>query len=518
MTTQLLHGDCLEVLKTLSDASVDAIVTDPPYGLEFMGKEWDKCMSESASGQRKGDAARITNIAAVGGFQDGAGGNAYSRARIRFGAQADWMQQVEWHRMWVAECLRVLKPGGHLLAFGATRTYHRMACAIEDAGFEIRDSIHWVYGSGFPKSLNVGKSMEGQLRGNGARYSGKDPNLETVADQTVPGSLLDEAARRTMKEQGAAWSGASVSVTTDTAKQWVGWGTALKPSHEPVVVARKPLAGTVAANVERYGTGALNIDGCRVETDETITNHSRSAESAVSKGKYGDSKAQETHQTAGQALGRWPPNLLLSHTEDCTETECVEGCAIREMDRQSGPKKASFVRNRTEGARPFNNNGAPTGYVSEKVAVEETDGGASRFFPVFKYQAKPSRKEREAGCDNLDTKSMGMSNGAQLHGEGYDKGQDIGLNRVVQVKNNHPTVKPIALMEWLVTLVTPPNGVVLDPFMGSGTTGIAAVQKGFSFIGIEREAEYLEIARARLAAAKPPVEKAPKPEQLTLLP
>jgi site-specific DNA-methyltransferase (adenine-specific) len=432
-----------------------------------------------------------------------------------------WDEDKGGRRQWIAwlaevmgECLRVLKPGGHAFVWALPKTSHWTATALEDAGFEIRDCVLHVFGSGFPKSLNVGKSMEGQLRGRGARYSGKDPSLETVADQTVLGSLLDEAARRTMKEQGAAWSGASVSVTTDTAKQWEGWGTALKPASEHWWLVRKPLVGTVAANVERYGTGALNIDASRVAGEPVPINK-------LEEGSGFGQKKQPDYTQEMNTKGRWPPNLLLSHSESCEDGACADDCAVAELDRQSGFLHASGNK-KDQGTGKDKDYAASSFHVSYQGRAErdykDGGGGASRFFPVFKYQAKPSRKEREAGCDNLDTKTMGMSPSAQLHGEGYDKGQYIGFNRTVKVKNNHPTVKPVALMEWLITLVTPPNGVVLDPFMGSGTTGIAAVQKGFNFIGIEREAEYLEIARARLAAAKPPVEKAPQPEQLTLLP
>jgi site-specific DNA-methyltransferase (adenine-specific) len=311
MQTQLILGDCLDVLKTIPDGSVDSVVTDPPYELGFMAKAWDG-----------------TGIA----------------------------YRVE---MW-AEALRVLKPGGHLLAFGGTRTYHRMACAIEDAGFEIRDSLHWHYASGFPKSRNIGE----------------------------------------------------------------GRGTALKPSHEPIILARKALAGTVSATAQVHGTGTLNIDACRVSDD-----------------------------------GRWPPNTLLSHTPECGDA-CTDDCAVAEMNRQHD--------------------------------------GASDFFPAFRYQAKPSTKEKEAGCEHLEEKVLARSGGAQSHGEDYDQCQGIGLNRAIRRKNIHPTVKPVALMEWLVSLVTPKGGVVLDPFMGSGTTGMAAGRLGFGFVGIEREAEYFSIAQARI--------------------
>ena len=377
----LHHGDCLAVLKTLDDASVDAVVTDPPYLIDFMGKGWDSA--------------------------DGIAGKP---------------------EVW-AECLRVLKPGGHLLAFGATRTYHRMAVAIEDAGFEIRDSIHWMYGSGFPKSLNIGD----------------------------------------------------------------GRGTALKPAHEPVVVARKPLAGTVAANVQRYGTGALNIDASRVgRASDDISGWSQTG-----------SKAGENRSMSGQnyarepkadASGRWPPNIVLSHTEDCTESACDETCAVTELDRQSGTLKSG---NKVGGQYARTTGVHAGGQRQDGTACYGDSGGASRFFPVFRYRAKASRSERDLGLETHDQKRCGgmtaTANGSMLTGSGNPRNTERA--------NTHPTVKPIALMQWLVTLVTPPSGTVLDPFMGSGTTGVAAVRKGFRFVGIEREDEYLAIARARIEAA-----------------
>ena len=410
----LHHGDCLAVLKTLPDASVDGVVTDPPYLIDFMGKSWD-----SADG--------------IAGKPD----------------------------VW-AECLRVLKPGGHLLAFGATRTYHRMTCAIEDAGFEIRDSIHWMYGSGFPKSLDVSKAMD---------------NAAGAEREVVGQRKLTGTARKSTTHTGhgaGSVNGADprnyietfqqiTAPATDLAKQWQGWGTALKPSHEPVVVARKPLAGTVAANVERYGTGALNIDASRVaatQGDEPLRwAHGRSM------GFHGakDNGPCEALTSAG----RWPPNIVLSHTEDCAESACDETCAVAELDRQSD--------------------------------------SSSRFFPVFRYQAKASRSEREAGLREAGLREAGLREAEVRTGMGGKMPVDDNgkaRDRFSKVAaNTHPTVKPIALMEWLVTLVTPPGGVVLDPFMGSGTTGVAAARKGFRFVGIEREDEYLAIARARIEAA-----------------
>ena len=385
----------------MPDASVDAVVTDPPYLIDFMGKGWDS--------------------------PDGIAGKP---------------------EVWV-ECLRVLKPGGHLLAFGATRTYHRMTCAIEDAGFEIRDSIHWMYGSGFPKSLDVSKALD-NAAGAEREVVGRG------VQRTIGGKngVSTNHGRGGIQYKDVVFT---IPATEDAAR-WNGWGTALKPSHEPVVIARKPLAGTVAANVERYGTGALNIDASRVSAaqgDEPLRwAHGRSM------GFHG---AKDNGRCeALTSAGRWPPNIVLSHTEDCTENACDETCAVAELDRQSGTLKSGWRdSDKHKGGNGVANNFGATGITGQHYS---DSGGASRFFPVFRYQAKASRSER---------------------GEG----------------NVHPTVKPIALMEWLVTLVTPPGGVVLDPFMGSGTTGVAAVRKGFRFVGIEREDEYLAIARARIEAA-----------------
>lgn len=394
------------MLKTLPDASVDAVVTDPPYLIDFMGKGWDS--------------------------EDGIAGKP---------------------EVW-RECLRVLKPGGHLLSFGATRTYHRVACAIEDAGFEIRDSVHWMYSSGFPKSLDVSKAFdrtEGALKPEGKNFR-TDGGVGTASYKPTIDPRVYQRP----------------DPITDDAKRWLGWGTALKPAHEPVVVARKPLAGTVAANVERYGTGALNIDASRVESGPISYASGGFPERVNRPPRVGREEAEgRVYARAGVGVpnrvveGRWPPNIVLSHTEDCTEGACDETCAVAELDRQ--------------GDNP------------------------SRFFPVFRYQAKASRSEREAGLREAGLREVAVRTGMG----GKMPVDDAGKQRDRFTKtaaNTHPTVKPIALMEWLITLVTPPNGTVLDPFMGSGTTGIAAKRLGFSFIGIEREAEYMEIAKARIYA------------------
>jgi len=327
---KLLHGDCLDRLRELPDNSVDACVTDPPYGLSFMGKAWD--------------------------------------------------YDVPTVDVW-REVLRVLKPAGHLLAFAGTRTQHRMAVRIEDAGFEIRDMIAWVYGSGFPKSRN----LDGD---------------------------------------------------------WQGWGTALKPALEPITMARKPFKGAVAANVLEYGTGAINVDGCRVEGagPSGLKPYTRSTTPVVY--ALGRAKEGKTVTYTDHPLGRWPANLIHDGSDE------VVGLF---PEQKSGARAAGSYRG-TTGSNSLGDLGA-----FESDAIQASSGSAARFF----YCAKATKVDREQG-------------------------------------NGHPTVKPTELMRYLCRLVTPPGGIVLDPFMGSGSTGKAAVLEGFDFIGIEREPEYLEIARQRI--------------------
>lgn len=403
------HRDSDAYLKSMEDNSVDAVVCDPPYELSFMGRRWD------------------------------GSGIAFS---------VDFWREV----------LRVLKPGGHLLAFGGTRTYHRMTCAIEDAGFEIRDSVsvHWCYGSGFPKSLDASKAIDASL--------GESPTA------------------------------------------WQGFGTALKPAHEPIIVARKPLEGTVAANLLKHGTGAINVDACRVECNDLLqAPRSDPANRAGVVGIAMQAKSDKLRNASAQAesiertmdLGRWPPNLLLCHDPRCTDT-CVEGCAVEEMGRQSGistSHKWSFSTN---------NEVYCSGIGGSSIWHPDT-GTAARFFPTFRYQhadffycAKASRAEREAGCEHLPAKSRGEITGREDDAPGCDNPRS-GKRASGGIRNHHPTVKPIELMKWLVRLVTPPGGLVLDPFAGSGSTGCAAVAQGFRFLGLELLPEHVAIANARIA-------------------
>lgn len=385
----LRAGDCRHVLAAMPDASVDAVVTDPPYELGFMGKKWDG-----------------TGIAYDVG-------------------------------MW-AEVLRVLKPGGHLLSFGGTRTWHRMACAVEDAGFEMRDSIAWLYGSGFPKSLDVGKAID-----KAAGAEREVVGLRTYADgQTYGGGAASARSAGIAGEAVARPPSVDTAPATPDAAKWDGWGTALKPAHEPIVVARKPLVGTVAANVVEHGTGALNIDGCRIGTTDTIANHGRRPTDNGWDPRM--SGGQEAGQTPGQALGRWPANVVLDET--CADL----------LDQQSEVlTTGGGVRSAAKEAGIF---GAYE--RGEDRTFDANSGGASRFF----YCAKAPTKERPRHDGTA-----------------------------------HPTVKPLTLMRWLVRLVTPPDGTVLDPFTGSGTTLEAALLEGFHAIGIEANPDYLPLIRQRLA-------------------
>jgi DNA modification methylase len=420
----LHHGDCLDVLRTMPDNSVDSIVTDPPYGLSFMGKKWD--------------------------------------------------YDVPSEDIW-RECLRVLKPGGHLLAFAGTRTQHRMAVRIEDAGFEIRDMIAWVYGSGFPKSLDVSKAIDkaaGAEREVVGQYASFRPNDH--ADTKYSGNLHT--------------NGAITAPATLPARQWQGWGTALKPALEPITVARKPLGEkTVAANVLTHGTGALNIDGCRVGTETIQTNRYTPGRDMTSfhGSQAGNEYASSTH------AGRWPANLIHDGSDEVAGLFPVTS---------SGANKEGS----TQGRGVNGVYGDYAGFAGKEYAANT--GSAARFF----YCAKTSKKDRDEGCEHLPEHQEGL----QLpRGKCPDCGTwknsgelkckcggewEMTSNPPPKARNNHPTVKPTALMRYLCRLVTPPEGIVLDPFMGSGSTGKAAMLEGFQFIGIERDADYLEIAKARI--------------------
>ena len=412
------HGDCIETMNAMPPESVDAIVTDPPYGLGFMGRKWD-ALPPSLE--------------------------------------------------WAEACYRVLKPGGHIAAFGGTRTWHRLAVAIEDAGFEMRDSLAWLYGSGFPKSMNVGKAIDatvltgksgsrsireatdsreviGTKMGLPGKSAGQKPGTYfSEAMEAEDGKDLDIRAERlggSIAEGGHRRDLDITAPATPEAQQWDGWGTALKPAFEPIVLARKPLAEkTVARNVLAHGTGAINVDGCRIAGD--MSGGTWGAKQTTSIGFHGGTEGSE-YRTQQNPSGRWPANVLLDHH------------AAAWVDEQSGVLKSGDLK-------PYRNASEAEFtqvHITERNVERKGDsGGASRFF----YTAKAPKRERP----NVD--------GVQ-----------------------HPTVKPLAIMRWLIRLVTPPGGTVLDPFAGSGTTIEAALIEGFNPIGIEMETDYLPLIQHRI--------------------
>lgn len=450
----VVQGDAAHL--PLPDASVAAVVCDPPYGLEFMGRDWDTF--KPASAQIRRPSARDQ--------APGAAHNASTSlvARNVPEAYVAGPSFQRWCEAWAAEVFRVLKPGGYLAAFGGTRTYHRLACGIEDAGFEIRDSLDWLYGSGFPKSLDVGKAIDKAARevvGTHYRHGGGSAVSASMAGPLGTASELPATAP-----------------ATAAAAAWDGWGTALKPAHEPIVLARKPLTGTVAANVLAYGTGALNIDACLVE-------HASPADLAESEGKnrhadfgsgprdhqgvYQGQPAADRAQYDGSG-GRWPPNVVLTHDPACDirdegngeiwlEGQCVPGCPVAELDDQSGASVSRIGRPRAS-AKPGD------GYGMTHTGTEYADaGGASRFFPVFRYAAKAGTAERPRLPDGT----------------------------------SWPTVKPVPIMRWLVRLLTPPGGLVLDLFSGTGTTGEAAIIEGFDVVLLDKDPQAIALTRVRMA-------------------
>jgi DNA modification methylase len=519
MSYQIHHGDNREVLKNLADNSIDSVVTDPPYELGFMGKSWD------------------------------ATGVAYS---------------VE---LW-QEVMRVLKPGGHLLAFSGSRTYHRMAVAIEDAGFEIRDQIMWIYGSGFPKSHDVSKGIDKSdaaekrierqlkfctwMRSTGLTASKATEILRNAKVITENGTMaghffatsidgqpavataelfdtmrpylpqvpewVEEMVRqRTIESEnfkkrevvgtkevpighafaGEVYGGDSsnqeVNVTapaTAEAKQWQGWGTALKPAHEPIVVARKPLIGTVAANVLTYGVGGLNIDKSRIVAKDENFDNLKSRPIGKLNTRRNDETDEEFEARVNESpeqlaalaklkeLGRWPANVIHDGSDEVvalfpTNTNISKGVRGRGSDIYANGK--GFANTLAE--------------VGQDIGYGDS-GSAARFF----YCAKASKRDRNEGLDGFELKQTIGGGGLTVVGGAYGSIKAPG-------QNHHPTVKPTELMRYLCRLVTPPGGIVLDPFMGSGSTGKAAMYEGFEFVGIELTDEYLPIAKARIEFA-----------------
>jgi site-specific DNA-methyltransferase (adenine-specific) len=375
------------------------------------------------------------------------------------------------------ECLRVLKPGGHLIAFGGTRTYHRMTCAIEDAGFEIRDCIQWIYGSGFPKSLDVSKAIDKQA--GAEREKIKTPiTPHSTAGKGISNELDERPWLTKARQQGYHEHDSDIPVT-DAAKAWHGFGTALKPANEPAVLARKPLSGTVADNVLTWGCGALNIDGCRITHNEPEKRTTRTTAkfNGVTMHYYEHADGGINQLASASPIGRWPANVIFDEE------------AAQMLDEQSG-NSTSVASIRKKAGKSVGNKMTLNNYQMnvDNFGGYSDSGGASRFF----YVAKASKAEREAGLDEMEVAPI----------KGRDAGQDernVAYKlRPIERANHHPTVKPITLMRYLVRLVTPPNGVVLDPFMGSGSTGCAAMLEKVQFIGIELNQEYVDIAEKRI--------------------
>jgi DNA modification methylase len=407
---RLINNDCIEAMKEMEDNSVDSIVTDPPYELGFMGKSWD------ASG-------------------------------IAFNVDV-------WR-----EALRVLKPGGHLIAFSGSRTYHRMAVAIEDAGFEIRDQIMWVYGSGFPKSHDVSKAID---KAAGAKR-------EVIKTGFAYGISVGQEAQGYRPADYVSKQLSDIAIT-DEAQQWQGWGTALKPAHEPMVLARKPIVGTVANNVLTYGVGGLNIDASRVGSEQIESGR-------AGRTKIGDDIYETGLQPQGfeNVTGRFPANFIHDGSDEVV--------ALFPTSKAPKPYGGEEYKDTSMFGIGGVNHGNEYG----------DSGSAARFF----YCAKASKRDRNEGLDDSYAKQVDETR--KVGSKGGNNPRNRGANERI---NHHPTVKPTSLMQYLVRLVTPEGGLVLDPFMGSGSTGKACAYEGFDFIGIDQSAEYVEIARARIAFAQ----------------
>ena len=517
--TALVLGDCVEVMRTLPEACVDAVVTDPPYNIGFMGKSWD------------------------------ATGIAFDPATWR-------------------EVLRVLKPGGHLLAFGGARMYHRMTCAIEDAGFEIRDCLSWVYGSGFSKvgmiSKRIDKAARGFPQGSHRTDSPNAGRFKTQATEgkrgkgdrgqqfgAGPGQFMRGTLRGAV-ESGEVRRSSYQAAVTD-AKQWAGWAGSLRPAHEPIVVARKPFAGTVVANVLKHGTGVLNIDGCRTahmnEADRAAATPqgrvtSKDSGSIGAEPDVGQSAERLDFVRPDTSKGRWPTNLLLTCTCD-PPPALVDDPPVPRCDEATQDARYADVGGTNFAAKPgarrktvrgpihtdpecpcvvldaqagFRQRGkaAPGGHKRNLMESPVYDagrglwvdaqtndtgelygdaGGVSRYFPVF-YASKASGNERWAYCQDC---SAAFAKPVIVRDHGHDHVDEHGRQIWAHV-TYHQTVKPVALMRWLIRLVTPPGGVVLDPFAGTGTTGVAAIMEGFRCVLVEQDETYYRIAEARLTS------------------
>jgi len=514
MKHQVINGDNIEVLKQYPDNYFDAIVTDPPYGL---GKE--------------PDAVELMKDWVEKGYHEVKGSGFMGK---------EWDAFVPQPIFW-KEVFRVLKHGGHVVAFYGTRTYDWGVMAMRFAGFEVRDCIQWLYGSGFPKSHNISKAID---------------KLNGV--QSIKGELKFKGGTQLGVINDDSWKPKDVYeefANSEDAKNWEGWGSALKPANEPIVLARKPLEKglSIAENVLKWGTGGINIDGCRISVDKNDSNHRHNP----SKGNEGENSIFGIggHNGNLKVEGRFPANIILTHHPECEckgfkkvksdghhsgkipdngglyklglkpledkgniyaengeetveDWDCHIDCPIRIMDEQSGVSKSSprtTCDRRTNSTHEY-------GFKSDAYSPHSDSGGASRFF----YVAKASKSERNKGLEGFEEKTSGSLNFRNPSSSGRSENAPSieamgGLTK--QNSNFHPTVKPVKLMQYLVRLVTPPNGKVLDPFCGSGTTGIACKLEGFEFVGIEQDPEYSKIAEARIKNWVEEKEQKPKNKQ-----
>jgi site-specific DNA-methyltransferase (adenine-specific) len=421
---KIICNNSLNELRQMQDNSIDSVVTDPPYGLSFMGKKWD--------------------------------------------------YDVPTKELW-QEVYRVLKPGGYLLSFAGTRTQHRMAVNIEDAGFEIRDMIAWVYGSGFPKSLNIGKAVD-KLQGNEREVVGKETRMMQPSNSMGGGVSGQKLGERTIDKGNSPYE---------------GWGTALKPALEPITVARKPISEkNIAQNVLKWGTGGVNIDGCRVGMSKNDAQKDKDWKDKYANGKYKDLgwKNTSTNGLVSEIKqGRFPANLIHDGSDEVVELfPETKGATSRTATKPSNPTSYS------------------AGGQANTPIYQDSTTSAARFF----YVAKASKRERNKGLEGFEEKEIRGGGGRVEAGYDLTDESQIGLKEAarkygaVKTKkaNTHPTVKPVKLMQYLVRLVTPKGGTVLDPFNGSGTTGIACKLEGFDYIGIELDPEYVKISEARIKA------------------
>lgn len=445
---KLVLGDCLDILKGMPDNYVDSIVTDPPAGIGFMNKEWDHHK----------------------------GGRDY------------W---IGWVKLIAAECLRVIKPGGHALVWSLPRTEHWTATAWEDGGWEVRDKVVHIFGTGFPKSLNIGKSLD-KSAGAVREVVGIDQSAVRVNSER--NHVSGQVAALGLKGAG---SGVITAPATDDAKKWDGWGTALKPAYESWVLLRKPLEGTVAANTLKHGVGGINIDACRVPTEDGLSGGRNSGSCKASNdgwnrpymqdAAYLANMAEESKQRTEKAecLGRFPANITHDGSEEVLE---VFPSTVSKSSGGSGEKSMGALGKNVLGSYALDRLGDNAGGLGDS-------GTPARFF----YCPKASSKDRNEGCDALD-----LHEAKDTYGDGLSSATKVrtaeqevnGVSRDMR-HNHHPTVKNVELMKYLCRLITPPSGLLLDPFMGSGSTLKAALLEGFRCVGIEKEAEYMAIAEKR---------------------